>query len=315
MRAWATSAPRALTARSGWLFEDERAHVTPAGTVSRASLKLAKCSPQVQFRDIARASDGAVWIADSGCSRLIRIAPDGTPAAFALRDDEAPFAFAADLAGGVWFAQVGTPVRLGLADAGGAITRLRPASSHGAATDVAVGPDGSAWFAFASCALGRIAPGGTFAYTPVPIPAQRLGFDLTGGLWLASAARLVHSPVADLARGSCDDTPPRVRLRPAFRRSVTLAQLRRGLKIEVREPAVVKATPFYGSADDGQALVRIVRPAHGGTVSFHVPAARVRQFERALAAGRKPELSFYVEVTDREGNLATAGGGGRRVTG
>ena len=46
---------------------------------------------------------------------------------------------------------------------------------------------------------------------------------------------------------------------------------------------MVTATPFYGSADDGQALVKIVRRAHGGTVSFHVPAARVRQFERALA--------------------------------
>jgi hypothetical protein len=86
------------------------------------------------------------------------------------------------------------------------------------------------------------------------------------------------------------------------------------LKFDVREPAVVMATPFYGSDDDGQSQVKIVRASHGGTVNFHVPAARVRAYERALAAGRKPELSLYVEVTDREGNLRLAGGGGQRVT-
>jgi hypothetical protein len=229
-----------------------------------------------------------------------------------LRDDEAPFALAADGAGGVWFAQVGTPARVGHIDAGGTIMRARPSSRHGAVTDVAVGPDGTAWFAFASCALGRIPPGGTLTFTGAPIPAQRLAFDPAGGLWLASAARLVHTATADLRRGTCDDKPPVAGLRPAL--SISLAQLRRGVKIDVREPVTVKATPFYGSGDDGQALVKIVRAAHGGTVSFHVPAARIRGYERELAAGRKPEFSFYVEVTDREGNVGTAGGGGRRVT-
>jgi streptogramin lyase len=306
-----------VTGADGTLWsagEDVLARVTPQGTVSEAALSLPKCREQVQFRDMARASDGAAWIADSGCSRLIRIAPDGTPAVFALRDDEAPYVLAPDAAGGVWFAQVGTPVRIGHADVTGTITRLRPSSKHGAVTDVAVGPDGSAWFAFAACALGRVRPGGTFAFTPTPIPAQRLAFDPAGGLWLASGARLVHATPAELQRGTCDDRPPAVRLRPALRGKVSLAQLRRGLKFDVREPAMVSTTPFYGSDDDGQAQVKVVRASHGGTVSFHVPAARVRAYERDLAAGRKPELSVYVEVTDREGNLGLAGGGGLHVT-
>jgi streptogramin lyase len=306
-----------VTGADGTLWsagEHELARVTPQGTVSRTRLALPKCREQVQLRDMTRASDGAAWIADAGCSRLIRIAPDGTPATFALRDDEAPFTLAPDATGGVWFAQVATPVRLGHVDVSGTITRLRPSSKHGAATDVAVGPDGSAWFAFGSCALGRIPPGGTFAFTPTPVPAQQLAFDPAGGLWLASAARLVHTTPAELQRGSCDDRSPVARLRPAFRRAVTLAQLRSGVKIDVREPATVKVTPFYGSDDDGQSLVKIVRAARGGTVTFHVPAARVRAYERDLAADRKPKFSLYVEVTDREGNIGLAGGGGRRVT-
>jgi virginiamycin B lyase len=294
--------------------EDELARVTPQGAVSATALALPKCREQVQFRDMERASDGAAWIADSGCSRLIRIAPDGTPQTFALRDDEAPYALAPDAAGGVWFAQVGTPVRIGHADAAGTITRLRPSSKHGSVTDVAVGPDGSAWFAFGACALGRIPPAGTFAFTGVPIPARRLAFDSAGGLWLASGARLVHTTVPELKRGSCDDRPPAVRLRPALRGKVSLAQLRRGVKIGVREPAVVSVTPFYGTDDDGHSVVKIVRASHGGTVIFRVPAARVRAYERELAAGHKPELSLYVETTDREGNLGLAGGGGLRVT-
>jgi hypothetical protein len=76
----------------------------------------------------------------------------------------------------------------------------------------------------------------------------------------------------------------------------------------------VTATPFYGSGDDGQATFTVLRSAHGGTVTFRLPAARIRRYQRDLDASRKPEFSFYVEVTDRDGNLATAGGGGRRVT-
>jgi streptogramin lyase len=294
--------------------EDALARVTPQGTVSETALALPKCREQVQFRDMTRASDGAAWIADSGCSRLIRLAPDGVPAIFALRDDEAPYVLSPDTAGGVWFAQVGTPVRIGHADVNGTITRLRPSSKHGAVTDVAVGPDGSAWFAFGACALGRIAPGGTFAFTPTPIPGRQLAFDPAGGLWLASGARLVHTTVPELERGSCDDRPPKARLRPALRGKVSLAQLRRGVKIDVREPAMIAATPFYGSDDDGHSLVKIVRASHGGTVTFHVPSVRVRAYERDLAAGRKPELSLYVEATDREGNVGFSGGGGLRVT-
>jgi hypothetical protein len=127
--------------------------------------------------------------------------------------------------------------------------------------------------------------------------------------------RIVLTTPAALTSEGCDDEPPAVRLRPAFRRTVSLAQLRRGFRITVREPSVVKLTPFYGEADDGQSLVTIVKADHGRTVALRVPGARIRGYERALAAGRHPELSLYVEVTDSEGNVRSAGGGGRRVTG
>jgi hypothetical protein len=81
----------------------------------------------------------------------------------------------------------------------------------------------------------------------------------------------------------------------------------------------VDVSTFYDdgngdAVDVGRHLVKVVSGAHGGTVTYRLPAARVRRYERRLAAGGRPQLSFYVAVTDREGNIRTAGGGGRRVT-
>ena len=291
--------------------------VTAQNVLTSAPLALPTCSDPSQPRAMQRASDGAVWVADAICSRLIRIAPDATPQTFTLPGEAAPFALAADNAGGMWFAQVGVPAWLGHIDASGAISRLRVSSPHGAITDIAFNPvTGTPYLAFGDCALGRVSPGpGAVVFVPAPIPVRHLAFASDGSAWLASATRLVKQ-VPGISAGSttCDDTPPKVRLQPAFRHSITLAQLRHGLRITVREPSTVTLTPFYGSGDDGAATLKLVRSAHGGTVTFRVPAARIKRYQRALKAGRKPEFSLYVAVADRDGNVAQAGGGGRRVT-
>ena len=50
-----------------------------------------------------RAADGAMWIADTGCERLLRMTAAGTTE-IAIRDGD-PGAIAADASGGMWFAQ------------------------------------------------------------------------------------------------------------------------------------------------------------------------------------------------------------------
>ena len=256
---------------------------------------------------MARASDWAMWIADSGCSRLIRITPDGTPSVFRLADDEAPFALAADAEGGVWFAEVRTPVRVGHVTSTGAITRLKPASRHGAPTDVAVGPDGSAWFAFNRCVLGRVPPGGAFSYTHAPIPASFLAFNPAGGLWLASPARLVLTSPTRLG-GRCDDTPPRPTMQPAWKRTVRLAAVRRGFRIAVGEPAAVEVIGFFpGSKDNvGEQVQRTLHDP--GAVRYRLPAKRLRELKRQLAAGKRPEIDLFADVIDVEGNIRSIGG-------
>ncbi len=254
------------------------------------------------FQAMQAAADGAVWIADGGCSRMIRVAPDGTAAVHELADDERPLTLAPDRAGGIWFSGDSIQTRVGHIDAAGTIRRWPTPERYGPARAIAVGPDGTAHLAFARCVLGRIAPGRPLGFAAAPIPVRHLAFDPGGGLWLASASRLVHAPSSTLSRGMCDDKPPAVRLSPALRRSVRLANLRRGIRISVREPATISATGDYGN-DDHDWRLRIVRVKAGGSLVFRLPRGQLKRYERLLAAGRRPEISLYVQAYDRDGNI------------
>jgi hypothetical protein len=254
-----------------------------------------------------------MWIADIGCGGLIRIARDGTRGDFDLGIEESPDALAPDASGGMWFTER-TDSIVGHVTAGGTITRVSLPARRGFATDVATAPDGSVWFAFGRCFLGRLAPGSPLTFTSAPIPARRLAFDPAGGLWLASAARLVHAAPTAL-RGACDDRRPRVRVR-GLRKRTSLAALRRGIRVDVREPSFISAVAFYTfgadtTTDVGRELTRAVRGAQGGTVVYRVAASVLRRFQRALAAGRRPEITFHGLVTDREGNPSIVTRGGR----
>ena len=145
---------------------------------------------------------------------------------------------------------------------------------YGNAGAIAVGPDGTAYLAFGRCRLGRLAPGKALAFGAAPIPVRDLAFDPSGGLWLASAARLVHAPTTNLSRGTCDDTPPTIKLSPALRGPVRLSQLRRGVRITVREPATISASADYGN-DDHDSRLRIVRAKAGGTLTFRLPREQI----------------------------------------
>jgi streptogramin lyase len=285
---------------------DRVAHITPVGDVTSTAANIPDCgdteftaSGSPSFTTMERASDGAMWISDAGCTRLVRIAATGT-AAFSVKLPD-PGALAADASGGMWFAGE----RPGHVDAAGAVRRFD--IDRGDARDVAVAPDGSAWYATGTCTLTRVTAGGELTTAPTPIPAGQVGFDPAGGMWLASRARLVHIAPGE-GFGTCDDRPPSVRLRPGGG-SIGLRALRHaGIGLAVREPVSISVLGFYaedandGSPDAGDLGQHIVTQARGRTVHLRVPAEQLRRFERLLAGGKRPELGLFVNTTDREGN-------------
>jgi len=235
---------------------------------------------------------------------VLRIAPGGAVSTIALAGTDRPGNLVADATGGMWFGHYAEPLGVGHVDAAGTLKRW-PLPGGRRATGIAVAPDGAAHLAFGRCELGRITPDGALSIGAAPIPARELAFDPQGGLWLAGPARLVHAPAPPLDRGACDDKPPAFRLSPTFKRTVKLAQLRRGVRISVREPAIISATGDYGD-DDHDDRLKIVRAKRGGSLVFHLPATVLRTLTRRVAAGRKPVISLYVGVADRDGNSSEA---------
>jgi len=277
------------------------AHVTPQGVVAYTRTTLPECGDEdPSITAITRAADGAMWLADPPCERLLRVTPGGAWTTIALRDEPTEL-LAPDLTGGVWFA---AHEEVGHVDSAGKVSRFALPDGDDA-TDVAVAPDGSAAFALGRCVLARAAtPGGPLTFTRIPVPARHVAFDPVGGLWLTSGARLVHIAPTEPA-GACDETPPTVRVTP--RERVSVGALRRsGLRIAVREPAAISALAFYRGPgeqfDVGDVLDTNVEGARGGTVRYRVPRAILRRFARAAAARRGVEVGLLLSVTDREGN-------------
>jgi hypothetical protein len=168
--------------------------------------------------------DGAMWIVDQGCERLLRVTTTGTSAVARGQHVEA---IAPDADGGMWFVAVPPSHEVGHVDAAGTVKRFEIEDAP--ATDVAVAPDGSAWFALDTCRLARVTLAGDVTMTPAPIPARRLGFDPAGGLWLASHTRLVHVAPGEPA-GPCDDRAATLRISPGQDGgTISLKALRRGL--------------------------------------------------------------------------------------
>jgi hypothetical protein len=176
----------------------------------------------------------------------------------------------------------------GHVDVAGRLTRI---ATDEDASDVAIAPDGGVWFALGRCAIARVS-GNRLETRPVPIPARQLSFDPSGGVWLTSRTRLVHAPLDALA-GPCDEVAPV----PRVARRVSLAALRRGLRISVREPAIVRAFADVDSVVTDTAT-RTIRAARGGSLRLRIPARMLRRIARG------DRISLYVEAEDREGNAA-----------
>ena len=215
---------------------------------------------------IATASDGALWFADDGCRRLVRRGVDGALTVTPL-GALAPAKLVPDQAGGVWFLAHGV-----VGHSGGA---RHPVEN---VTDIAVTPDGTVWAADGSCTLQRI--GGA----PVPAPLAVGSLAAGGGdLWLAGGTRLFKG----LDGGPCDDTGPKVTIRP---KRPTLDQIRRGeLRLIVREPAALEF--YFEEHEFGYG--KILRKA--GTWRVKPSRAALRYLKH------KRQFYFVLNATDANG--------------
>jgi hypothetical protein len=151
-----------------------------------------------------------------------------------------------------------------------------------------------------------VTPDGELTTAPTPIPAVRIAFDPAGGMWLASPTRLVHVAAGE-PFGPCDERPPTVRVNRG-RDRIGLRELRRGVRVAVREPALVTPLLFFSDDEDdtdfGSANppTIVVDDPRGRTVRVRIARGRVRRFARSLAAGQRPVLGVALRVADRDGN-------------
>lgn len=156
--------------------------------------------PQVSFGmgtggpgpwNITRGPDGNMWIATTGYSELIKVAPDGTLTQYPLpsgsADQLAGIVTGSD--GNLWFAESNNNA-IGKMTTAGVVTEYTLPSSGGVAIPacVAAGKDGNVWFFDAwNAKIGNITPSGTITEYPLPsndsISWITTGSD--GNLWMA----------------------------------------------------------------------------------------------------------------------------------
>jgi len=289
------------------LEADRLVRVTAAGVISSSPSGLPDCRPNrpddTPIVDaLVRAADGVIWVVDSGCGRLIRLALGG-PRVIRI-DGLDSRAVAADVSGGLWFGALG-PKYIGHVDAAGVVRRFPlPASASSVAADVAGAPDGSAVYAFDDCTLVRVTSAGAVSVERPPIPASAVAYDAQGTLWLAARTRIAQLAAGESA-ATCDASGPTVRVRSPRRMSV--ATLRRdGIRYSVGTRAFVAAVGFFHRERREQERFRQgpqqQRVMAAGTHTYRIPVPQVRRFARQLAAGRRLLIDFVVRATDVDGN-------------
>ena len=183
--------------------DPSRSHAQGAVTLTTGAARVRPRRPSSS--GFERAADGAMWMADKGCNRLVRAhRRRGTRIALGRRRR----GVAPDARGGMWFAAA--PTRVGHVDAGGTVRTL---DARGArhAIDVAVAPDGSAWFAPGSCGLPRAAGRRGADGARAIARAGSSASSRTGGCG-SRAARGSSTSCWRATAGQCDDRSPAVHL-------------------------------------------------------------------------------------------------------
>jgi hypothetical protein len=147
-------------------------HIAANGTHWETLTDAAPCASPFAF-SAARATDGAMWIADDECDRLLRLAPDGTTTTIGL-PNTGGLTVSATLDGGVWFASQSDGL-VGSAMADGALASFR--SLYSPNSGLATAPDGSAWYSSdGECGITQLLDDGEQHHVAAPLAASAFFF-------------------------------------------------------------------------------------------------------------------------------------------
>ena len=134
-------------------------------------------------------------------------------------------------------------------------------------------------------------------------------FASDGSVWVAGQSRIAHSTLAGLVgeTGPCDAKGRKVHVSPSLGRPLTVARLRRGLRVRSGEPSRLTANFTYFTGNEQRAdlggLVgeRLIRRA-GATVTVGIGAKEARKLRKLLDAGHRLTVNVDITVYDRDGN-------------
>ena len=187
--------------------------------------------------------------------------------------------------------------RAGHVDAAGAVTRFALpgwADDYDDDIDVAVSPDGTAWFTTGRCALMTATRGASaLARVATPIPARRIGFAPDGTRWLASVTTLVRG---DVPGAVCDDVGPHARASATRLRYARFAA--GGLTLDLDEPA-----RFYFNAGTSDRWIQVHLDGTGVHYAYRPAATVRREIKRRLDHGRRVRLRYSLNAYDADGNF------------
>jgi streptogramin lyase len=284
-------------------------HVRTDGTFFTTSINVAPCTVSF-YSSMVMASEGAMWLADYPCARTIRLAPSGAVSVIELGHDVFPLTLAPAPAESVWFVS-GGHVAVGRISAEGEVARFGPLGGSEPNGGLAATSDGTAWYSSTDeCGITQLTATGEQRHVSGPIVPDLIAFGPDGSVWLASTTRLVHTTLLALEhdRGGCDDSPPRVTLRPSLLHPTPVDSLEDGFSVTISKPAVVDVNLFFDvNGKPSRSLPEIqmddvVVRSHDRHLHFGVPIKTLAQLRRDVAGGSHPTIEAFVHAYDSEGN-------------
>jgi hypothetical protein len=256
---------------------------------------------------LAPTQDGSLWLGWFGCSRILRLAPDGAISSVPAPGGATVDALAIGTDGTVW-GRAGSlePQIFKIAPGGQVVDAGSPAT---AGNDLAAAPDGTAWLNDPeSCSMLHLAGTATTSLR-APIAPVTSTVAPDGTLWLASRSRLLHLTPAELtSTAPCDTKDPELSVPGARDGRASLRALRRAGGLRVRSSETGAVSGYIGLAGTKRKLA--VAEGAIGTKGVVVPfsKATLSLLARRLAEGRRTRLDLQLELVDDSGHDVVTGG-------
>lgn len=271
------------------------------------------------FTDMAITQSGAIYLADYGCDRIVRVDPD-TSAHTITTDPEAPgeslspssLLLTADDT--LWFTAYGRRAVIGRFNPDGTVTRVGLPAGNSATGDLVMGPGGDIWLP-ADCQLARIV-GDQVSFARVGFPASELSFAPDGRAWVAGYTRAVRGAPAALpsAAEACDTRAPRLSVKSVRRLSIRRLRRTPRVRLTVDESSWVEGSVLftYYSKPGNFGDIEVDRVVHvrgkRASISVKLPAKFLRAAARHLRRGDRPTLTVLVDAIDSSGNFGYPNG-------